>query len=390
MKPHGWTPKPRRRRWLWFVVPFASLVVAVVLAVVFIDLLVTYATQKGLDRLESAAGSFKKLHVTLKKPGYEVYELKITQMPASNHPEPLFFAEKIDMSWSWRELFHGKLVRRIDIDKARIMVPMRPGENGKPSQPPLEIAKTLESVPSAGLERLALRHSQVIVVDEHHNGQRIWLHDLDVTVENVASRKDLMKGLPLLVTMRGRLQRSGDLTVFMSMDPFDKGLTFAGSAELKHIKLADLYDFTKIKGLSITNGSMDVFASVTCKRGALNGGVKPILTNVHVEAADGKIGDKIKAALADIGVKILSDRVPGRNAVATLIPIHGTLSQPNVQLVPTVLAVIRNAFVEGLAASLSDTPPPVAGKDKGLIAQTVQALTKSSPKPIEAQPKDKK
>ena len=74
------------------------------------------------------------------------------------------------------------------------------------------------------------------------------------------------------------------------------------------------------------------------KRGVLTGGVKPILKNVKVKAADDKLGDKIKAALADVAVKILSDRVPGRNAVATIIPIHGDLKKPDVQLVPTILA----------------------------------------------------
>ncbi len=378
------------RRWLWVGAPVAAVAIFLVAVYLLIDVLVTYATQKGLDRLESAAGSFKSLHVTLIKPGYEVRGLKITQMPASEHREPLLYAERINMSWSWRALFTGKLVRRIDVYKARIMVPIRPGENGKPSQPPLEIAKTLESVPSAGLERLALRDSQFILVDAHHDGQRLWLHELDFTVENVASRKELMHGLPVLVTLRGKLQRSGDLTVFLSVDPFDKGLTLAGSAELKHLKLADLYDFTKINGLSITDGKADVFASLTCKRGALNGGVKPILTGVHVEAAEDKVGEKVKALLADAAVNILSDRVPGRHAVAALIPIHGTLENPDVQIVPAVMAVLRNAWVEGLSASLSDTPPPVSSKEQGIVKQAVQALTKSNPKPIEAQPKDKK
>ncbi len=379
-----------RRRWLWLGAPIGLVLVLLVLIYFFIDALVTYGTQKGLDRLEAASGSFKHLHVTLLKPGYEVYGLKITEMPAAAHKEPLLYAERIEMSWSWRALFHGKLVRRIDIYRARVMVPMRSGGKSKPSQPPLEIAKTLESVPSAGLERLALRDSQVVLVDQEHDGQRLWVHGLDLTVENLASRKELMHGLPMLVTARAWLQKTGALSVFLTLDPFDQGVTFAGSAELKHMQLSDLYQFTKIKGLSITDGKIDVFASLTCKRGALNGGVKPILTNVHVEAADDKIGDKVKAALADVGVNLLSDRVPGRNAVATLIPIHGDLNHPDVQLVPTILAVLRNAWVEGLSASLSDTPPPQAGKKQGLIAQTIQALDKDSPKPIKAQPKDKK
>ena len=99
------------------------------------------------------------------------------------------------------------------------------------------------------------------------------------------------------------------------------------------------------------------------------------MKNVKVAAADNKLGDKIKAALADVGVKILSDRVPGRNAVAAIIPIHGDLKKPDVQLVPAVLAVVRNAFVEGLSSSLTNVPPPVGGG--GFFHQARQALARS-------------
>src|SRR5207248_3806127 len=135
---------------------------------------------------------------------------KITQTPVAAHKEPLFFAERVEMRWSWRELIHGHLVRRIKVWNGRAMIPIRPGENGKPAQPPLEIAKTLESVPSAGLERLSVVHSQIILIDEHHQGQRVWLHDFDATVENVATRESLMHELPVLVTVHGKLQRAGE------------------------------------------------------------------------------------------------------------------------------------------------------------------------------------
>ena len=378
--------KRKRRRWLWTVLP-VSLMCFGLLVYFCLNLIVAFATQKGLDRLQGASGSFKRVSVTIINPGYDVYGLKVSEMPAGPHKEPLFYADRVEMRWSWHELLRGHLVRRIKLWNARAMVPMRPGENGKPAQPPLEIAKTLESVPSAGLERLSVVHSQLILVDEHHSGERLWLHDFDATVENAASRKELMHGLPVLVTVRGKLQRTGELSVFLTMDPFDKGLTFAGSAELQHLQLSDLHQFTSIKGLTIPEGKIDVFASVTCKRGELTGGIKPILENVKVKAADNKLGDKIKAFLADVAVKILSDRVPGRNALATVIPIHGDLKHLEIQKMPAIMAVLRNAFVEGLSASLSNVPPPVANQHQGVFRQARQALSRRNKQPVKAQPK---
>ena len=373
-----------RKRWLFLWIPL-GIVGLVLLALLFINPIVTYGTQRGLDRLKGTSGSFHALKVTIIKPGYDIYGLKIVETPDTKH-EPLLYADRIEMRWSWRDIFHGHLVRRVKMWNPKIVVPMRPGENGKPSQPPLEIARTLESVPSAGLDRLEIVGGQITLVDEHHDGQRIWLHDVNATLENLKTRKKLMEGMPVLVTVRGKLQKTGELTVFLTADPFDKGLTFAGSAELRHLALADLHQFTTIKGLKIPDGQIDMFASITCKRGMLTGGIKPILKNVKVEAADNGLGNKIKAALADVAVKLFSDRVPGRNAVATIIPIHGDLKKPDFQLVPTVLAVLRNAFVEGLSSSLSNVPPPVDQKG-GFFHQARQALSKKSQHPIEAQPK---
>jgi hypothetical protein len=374
-----------RKRWLFLWIPLGIVGLAL-LALLFINPIVAYGTQRGLDRLKGTSGSFHGLHVTVFHPGYNVYGLKIVEVPAAQHKEPIFYADRVEMRWSWREIFHGHLVRRIKMWNPKAVIPMRPGENGKPAQPPLEIARTLESVPSAGLERLEVVGGELTLVDEHHQGQRVWLHDVNATLENLTSRKKLMEGLPVLVTVRGKLQKTGDVVLFVTADPFDKGLTFAGSAELRHMALADLHQFTTIKGLKLPEGSIDLFASVTCKRGQLTGGVKPILKNVKVEAADSGLGNKIKAVLADVAVKLFSDRVPGRNAVAAVIPIHGDLKNLQVQLVPTVLAVLRNAFVEGLSASLSNVPPPVDSKG-GILHQARQALSKKSQQPIQAQPK---
>jgi hypothetical protein len=367
-----------------------TLVVIVLLILIFLNPIVAFSTQKGLDRVAGVSGSFKSVKVTLLNPGYDIYDLKILEMPAKQHEEPLFYAKRIEMRWSWKGILHGHLLRRIEMWEPRVMVPMRAStdanKNPQPAQPPLEIAQTLESAPSAGLERLAVHDGEVILVDEHHDGERLWAHKLELTVENVASRKELMHGLPVLVTAHGKLQKTGDVTIYLTVDPFDKGLTFAGSAEVRHLALSDLTQFTTIEGLKIPKGTIEVYASLTCKRGIITGGIKPIAENVKIEAADKGLGDRIKALFADLAVKILSDRVPGRNAVATLIPIHGALKQPQVQIVPAIMAVLRNAFVEGLSASLSETPPPEAGERQGVLAQAAHALTKDNPKPIQAQP----
>ena len=59
-----------------------------------------------------------------------------------------------------------------------------------------------------------------------------------------------------------------------------------------------------------------------------------------------------------------------------MIPLKGRVSDVHTQLVPTILGVVRNAFVEGLAGGFADLPPETAPKKEGVIKQTLKALKK--------------
>jgi hypothetical protein len=87
----------------------------------------------------------------------------------------------------------------------------------------------------------------------------------------------------------------------------------------------------------------------------------------------------LKAWVADLAIKIFRDEDPKRNAVATVIPIKGTITGPDVQPWPAIFGVMRNAFVEGLASGYAHLPPATAPKKQGVVEQGVTALSGSQP-----------
>ena len=99
-----------------------------------------------------------------------------------------------------------------------------------------------------------------------------------------------------------------------------------------------------------------MFAEFDAHDGRIAGGVKPVLKHVRVKPAKGGIGPKLKAWIADTGLKLLSDRVPGRDATAALVPLQGSVSGPKPELWPTIWGVLRNAFVVGLEAGFAGLP----------------------------------
>jgi hypothetical protein len=204
--------------------------------------------------------------------------------------------------------------------------------------------------------------------------------------EDMATRKALMEGEYSKLQGTARVQRSGKLKLAVGMDPWAKELTFTAKATLRDLELRELYAFTADRtDLRAESGTIDMFVDLRARGGVLSGGVKPILKNVEISSASKNLGDKLKGALADAALDIVSDDKHGDDRVATVIPLKGKVNAPKAQLIPTILGAVRNAFVEGLAGGFAGLPPPTAEKKEGFIKQTLKALKKGEGQP-EAQP----
>jgi hypothetical protein len=98
---------------------------------------------------------------------------------------------------------------------------------------------------------------------------------------------------------------------------------------------------------------LDLFAEFRARRGAISGTVRSVLKNVEVLPTEEEFGSRLKAWVADKRLRLVSNRVPGGNAVETVVSIEGRLDGPDVHLWPTVLGVVRNALVEGISAGFA-------------------------------------
>jgi hypothetical protein len=381
------------RRWYrrpggWVLFAVVLLGVAVRLA---LDPVAAHYTRKALDEMPGYQGSFAGVHVTLLPPGYEVRRIKLTEeLRGGPARQPVLYAERAQVRLLGRELLHGRIVARIRIDEPKITVIRRlhaAEKKKKAAAPPPGLADQLEKQRPMRVDRIEVRGGELVYRDltEKHR-PAIWLHDLEVTVENIATRPALGGGKPVTISVGGKVAKSGALTAFVSLDPWAKGLTFAGRTELRGLRTAELYDFIEAKtNLQAPQGTIDLFAEFVVKDGVIKGGVKPVLKNVSIKPADGDLGSRLEAWVADKSLDVASDRVPGRNAVATTIPIHGKITDPQAEILPAVLGVIRNAFVVGVSSGFRQLLAPAADKEEGVLTQARHALDKDKGPP-KAQP----
>jgi hypothetical protein len=374
---------PRR-----LLIALAIVVALLVVIRLVLDPIATHFTRKGLNDAEGIRGDFARVHVTVFPPGYEIHRIKIIEDPGGSWRNPLFYAERVDVRADWHQLFRARLSARVRLDDPKIVVTKRKAakdEKKKAAQPDVEAA--LKKVIPAQVSRIEVRNGEFLYRDlTAPRDPEVWVHDLELAVENLATREELAHGRPAIASAHAKLGRSGDITFFASVNPFKKKPEAAGELALRGWKVAELYDLVQpATKLQTPKGTLDLFTEFKIDNGLITGGVKPVLKNVEIRPTEDNFGNKLKAWLADTGLELFSDRVPDRNAVATVIPIKGKLEGPDIQLWPTILGVLRNAFVEGISGGFANLPPPTAEKKQGVLKQAAEALDKDEGPP-KAQP----
>jgi hypothetical protein len=390
--------RPRVRRWpRRALIALAVLLVLVVIVRLVLDPIAAHYTRQALNGAEGMESRFEGVHVTVFPPGYEIRQLAVIETPGGSWKRPLFEVDRARLSLDWRRLLKLRMSVALRLDEPKIKVTQRSEaptevkkqvEKHKP-RAAADVAKKLEEMMPARVDRIEVRGGEFSFRDIGAAGYpEVALHRIEAAIENIATRPALDEGQATTASVSAVLGKSGDLSVFVSSDLFAKSVNLAGNAALRDWKVAELYELEKARTkLQTPKGTLDLFTEFKVRNGNISGGVKPVLKNVEVKPADEDFFTKVKAWVADTALDLFSDRVPGRDAVATVVPLRGHLDDPNVQIVPTVLSILRNAFVEGISSGFSHLPPPISKDDKGLLGQASDTLQKDKG-PAPAQPEE--
>ncbi len=328
-------------------------------------------TRRELDRMRGMRGTFSGAEVSVTRLSYALDELRIDKVSGTGERTAYVSARRLEVGLRWRELLRGRLLGALRVDHPRVVIHSGgdSSERGErtPSNAPDEVARTLRQLVRFRVDRAEVRAAEIVwVFDEGPHPPELTLRQLDGTLENFATDAGPAQAGPSVLAASGTLQRTGEVSVFASADPRSRRLTFAGSARLRRLALADLAPLLAAKtGLEPTRGVLDMDAVFKCLDGHLTGSVRPRLRDADVRQGQPGIDNAIKTALADLSIRILSERAGGRNTVTTTVPLEGDITRPDAELWPSIFGVVRNAFVGGLGESLTRHPRPQEGRDPG-------------------------
>lgn len=389
----------RRRAWprRTLIVLLVLLVLAVVVRVV-LDPIAEHYTREALAGAKGMESKFESVHVTVFPPGYEIRGLQVVEKPGGTWKRPLLGVDRAAISIYRRRLIRGQIASELRLDEPKIRITQHSEaptevkeevEKRKPESASEVPAKLGELMP-ARVERIEIRRGSFSFRDADSKKQpEIALSRIEMAVENLATRPELTEGRPATASLSAVLGKSGDVSGFVSADLFAKQLNIAGNMALRGWQVKELYELEKANlDMQTPQGTLDLFTEFKVKNGTISGGVKPVLKNVEVRPADDNIWNGIKAWVADVSLDLFSDDVPGRDAVATVVPIQGKIDDPKAQVWPTVLSIVRNAFVQGIASGFAHLPPPRSSDEDGPLTQAAEALQKDNG-PAKAQPEGK-
>jgi len=359
--------------------------------------LARHYTQKALDQLADYRATFDDATVSIVPIRYQITNLTLQERRRPREKNPILHVQRVQVTLSGEELlYRAILVLKVEVNRPKLTLVLE-HKKDQPAARAFNLVQVLSQFVPLRIDQIKVKRAELVYTDQTEvMHPKIWIHDVDATLDSLATRSALGRGEPTMLALTGTVQKTGQLSVFATTNPLEKTLTFSGRAELRGLQMADLHDFLSSKAqLKMPRSELDVFATFYASKGSITGGVKPVLKHPEVQPTESDLGDRLKAALADTGLKLFSDRIPGRDAVATIIPIKGTLGQPEPQLWPTIFGAIRNSFVEGVSEGFARIPPQTARKPESVLTQARKALSKhekpeAQPTPAEEKRNEKK
>jgi hypothetical protein len=298
--------------------------------------------------------------------------------------------QSIDGHLRWRDLLRFHPVAEARLDRAKLTVVIENEEEMKElirqiqhiaSMP--HLGAMLESQPAFRVARVELRELEVLIADHTEAGvnrksAEVWMHGIEGTLENLADRAPLLGGRPTTLALKGEIQRSGTAKLFATVDPLADRLDLAAELTLERLDLRELYGFIAAKSKLQATGTVDAYVKLKVHDAQLEGTIKPVIENLHISAAEANLMPELEAWLANAGAGMVSDRVPGRNGIASVIPISGSVNDPKVELWPALLVLLHNAYQAALPKDFShESPvPPGSTPSEGKVGQVADALTK--------------
>lgn len=340
--------------------------------------IVTTYVNRTLNSLPGYEGHIAEVDIHLWRGAYSIHQVgidKIDITPSGRvQRSPMFYADAIDLSVEWGELFRGAIVGQVEFYRPALNIYAGPAKKEQRRAGDDFFTRLQELMP-LNINRLAIidgeLHFRNHAADPNVD---IYLRDLNAVARNLTNSARISHTLAATVSARGRAMDSGDFSLEMKLDPFEKRPTYDLAFELKNLRLPELNDYLRhYLAVVARDGRLSLFAESSAKEGRFRGYVKPIVKDLDVLKIkrDRTMGEAVKAFFVKIMSSVFENKP--QEQLATKIEFAGDFADPQIGVWDAVLEFLRNAFGQALPAGLEGSVAPAqVGIERGMDRRSQQ------------------
>lgn len=283
----------------------------------------------------------------------EEFEIKITENSVT---KPFVYCKNADISVEWKAIFQGSIVSEIILDQLELYFADGNSEEEEQTGDVSWVEPIIDFIPLK-INRFVINDGQIefenMVSEPPVN---LKLTDLQLKVENLTNSTDIKDALPshLLLTSKvlnkGNLHVEGDLNILKELPDMDLNI------DIKSVDLTELNAFTEAyANFDFEKGDFAVASEFAMLDGQAKGYVKPILTDVKVLnfKEDTPVLNGFWQAFVGLAFNITKNI--RQDKTGTKIPISGSIDNPDIDVITTIVNIFRNAIIEAYQADIDNT-----------------------------------
>ena len=325
-------------------------------------------------------GSVTDIELNVIRGGYVLRNLVIVKRDATADTPPFATIPAMDLSLLWRALFKGQAVGEVVMHSPQLNLVQSQANEEKQLGTGVNWPQEIRDLSPFQLNLVEARDGLVTFqAPGISTDDSLTIRSFQMQIRNLTNVQDLEEPAFADLDVRGYIMGNAPIVLTGQIDPNEALPTFDIDLSIEGAKLVDvnpwLDEFLKVDAES---GVFSMFSELAAAEGRFEGYVRPILEDPKFASSDETEGPFRKAweGLVNLAAKILENKQ--EDQVATQIPLRGELTDPDVDLVTTIVNLLRNAFVAAFSHSLEGS---INLRD---VASDVQCL--AGEPPAEQQP----
>ncbi|HET7609589.1 MAG TPA: DUF748 domain-containing protein [Gammaproteobacteria bacterium] len=299
-------------------------------------------------------GTVSRVELRLLAGGYVLRDLTIVETDSTNET-PFVTMPAMDLTLQWRALSRGRAVGEVVMHDPVVNFIQGPSDEqqqlGAGVNWPQEIRELFPFRLNVVEARNGLVTFRAPGIDTNES---LTIRDFQARLRNLTNVQGVAEPAFAEVDVRGGIMGNAPLTLTGRIDPNERTPTFDIDFSIEGAQLVDVNPWLReFLNVDAEMGAFSMYAELAAAEGKFEGYVRPILENPKfVDRDDDEKGPFRKAweGLVNVAAKILENRQ--EEQVATQIPLRGEIEDPDVDLLTTIVNLLRNAFVAAFSHSL--------------------------------------